>query len=317
MSVAGDLQDTAVQEGSALPVLVAEDDPIFRRVLENWLNSWGYEVTTVDDGTQAWEALLQEEAPKLLILDWMMPGMDGPELCQKIRDRKQVPYSYILLVTSKDEKQDLVNGLNAGADDYITKPFELNELKARLRVGTRILYLQDELIRAKEALEFQATHDPLTGLWNRGAILDLLQRELNRAERSQQTMGVFMLDIDHFKQINDSYGHLVGDQVLKEVARRLSTSVRNYDWVGRYGGEEFLIVASNCPCDTMENYGERLRLDLAATPVITEAGGVAVSASIGAASTQSRPWHQDSLLRAADAALYRAKENGRNRLELA
>ena len=317
MTAAEDLEELTLREPSALPVLIAEDDPIFRRVLENWLSSWGYQVTAVEDGTMAWEALLQKEAPKLLILDWMMPGMDGPELCHKVRDRKQVPYSYILLVTSKDEKQDLIHGLNAGADDYITKPFDLNELKARLRVGTRILFLQDELIRAKEQLEFQATHDPLTGLWNRGAILDLLHRELDRAARSEQSMALFMLDIDHFKQINDSHGHLVGDQVLREVAKRLTSCVRSYDWAGRYGGEEFLVVGANCSGDALKSYAERLRLGLAETPVVTDAGGVLVTASVGAAHTKSCQCNADCLLHAADAALYRAKENGRNRVELA
>lgn len=152
---------SAQKQGMPLPaVLIAEDDPIFRRVLESSLRSWDYQVTAVEDGVKAWEVLAAKDAPKLLILDWMMPGMDGPELCRKIRDRKQVPYSYVLLLTSKDDKQDLIHGFDAGADDYITKPFDLNELKARLRVGTRILFLQDELIRAKEEVEFAATHDP-------------------------------------------------------------------------------------------------------------------------------------------------------------
>ena len=298
-------------------VLIAEDDPIFRRVLESWLCNWDYKVTSVEDGLKAWDVLLHKDAPKLLILDWMMPGMDGPQLCQRIRDRKQVPYSYILLLTSKDEKQDLINGLNAGADDYITKPFDLNELKARLRVGARILFLQDELIRAKEEVEFEATHDPLTGLWNRGAILDFLRRELDRGRRTGETAGLLMLDLDHFKSINDSHGHMVGDTVLKEVARRLAGSVRSYDWVGRYGGEEFLVIVSNCPPDAVGNYAERVRLTLSDKPVTTEAGEIPISASIGAACTKQGHCNQDCLLRAADAALYRAKERGRNRVELA
>jgi two-component system, cell cycle response regulator len=310
---AGDLKQAMPLPG----VLVAEDDPIFRRVLDGWLHTWGYEVTSVEDGLKAWNVLLAKDAPKLLILDWMMPGMDGPELCQKIRDRKRVPYSYILLLTSKDEKQDLINGLNAGADDYITKPFDLNELKARLRVGARILFLQDELIRAKDDVQFEATHDYLTGLWNRGAILDFLRREMDRSGRTGETVGLLMLDLDHFKKINDSHGHMVGDAVLKEVAQRLACSVRSYDWVGRYGGEEFLVVVSNCPVDAVAKYAERVRLILADKPVSTEAGEIQVSASIGAACMKQSQCNQDCLLRAADGALYRAKELGRNRVELA
>lgn len=320
MSPAEKLEQSAGEQNNAtsLPgVLIAEDDPIFRRVLESCLRSWGYPVTSAEDGLKAWEVLLDKDAPKLMILDWMMPGMDGPELCQKIRERKQVPYSYILLLTSKDEKQDLINGLNAGADDYITKPFDLNELKARLRVGARILFLQDELIRAKEDVEFEATHDHLTGLWNRGAILDFLRRELDRSSRTGETVGLLMLDLDHFKNINDSYGHMVGDAVLKEVAQRLAGSVRSYDWVGRYGGEEFLVIVSNCPEEAIGNYAERVRLTLADKPVSTEAGEIQISASIGAGCTKQSRCDQDCLLRAADGALYRAKERGRNRVELA
>jgi two-component system, cell cycle response regulator len=305
----------------ALPlpsVLVAEDDPIFRRVLESWLHNWGYQITSVEDGIKAWQAVGKEGAPKLLILDWMMPGIDGPELCLKIRSRKQVPYSYILLLTSKDEKQDLINGLNAGADDYLTKPFDVNELKARLSVGRRILALQDELISAKEAVEFQATHDPLTGLWNRGAILDFLRRELDRTQRSSKPLGLLMLDLDHFKRINDTYGHLVGDTVLKEMAQRLASSVRSYDWVGRYGGEEFLVIVSDCPREAIAKYAERLRAAVGAAPVSTEIGEIQITTSIGATSAQQPEYpDQDSFLRSADAALYRAKERGRNRVELA
>ncbi|PYX92787.1 MAG: diguanylate cyclase response regulator [Acidobacteria bacterium] len=322
MSVAEQLkQKTDKPQSVPLPlpsVLVAEDDPIFRRVLESWLHNWGYQITALEDGLKAWEAVSKEDAPKLLILDWMMPGMDGPELCLKIRSRKQVPYSYILLLTSKDEKKDLIDGLNAGADDYLTKPFDVNELKARLNVGIRILALQDELIRAKEAVEFQATHDPLTGLWNRGAILDFLRRELDRAQRSSKPFGLLMIDLDHFKRINDTYGHLVGDTVLKEVAQRLAGSVRSYDWVGRYGGEEFLVIVSDCPREAVAKYAERLRAAVGATPVSTEIGEIQIATTIGATSAQPPGYpDQDSLLRFADAALYRAKEQGRNRVELA
>ena len=322
MSVAEQVKyPTGTPQSGALPlpsVLVAEDDPIFHRVLQSWLHNWGYRITAVEDGLKAWEAISKEDAPKLLILDWMMPGMDGPELCLKIRSRKQVPYSYILLLTSKDEKQDLIDGLNAGADDYLTKPFDVNELKARLDVGMRILALQDELIRAKEAVEFQATHDPLTGLWNRGAILDFARRELDRAQRSGNFLGLLMIDLDHFKRVNDTYGHLVGDAVLKEVAQRLARSVRSYDWVGRYGGEEFLVIVSDCPREAIAKYADRLRLAVAATPVSTEIGEIQIATSVGAASAQQPEYpDQDSFLRFADDALYRAKDQGRNRVELA
>ncbi|HEY7616325.1 MAG TPA: diguanylate cyclase, partial [Terriglobales bacterium] len=223
-------------------VLVAEDDPIFRHVLQSWLQRWNYEVTAVENGLDAWNALQQQNAPQMVLLDWMMPAMDGVELCRRIRAQEQRLYRYIVLLTAKDDKHDVVAGLEAGADDYLTKPFNVDELRARIRAGRRILELQEALLRAHEALQFEAAHDPLTGLWNRSAILDLLQRETQRHLRSGAALSVMMADLDHFKQINDSHGHMVGDSVLREVARRLAASLRSYDYLGRYGGEEFLII---------------------------------------------------------------------------
>jgi len=161
----------------------------------------------------------------------MMPGIEGTELCRRIRSRQRVPYQYILLLTANNDKQDVVRGLEAGAEDYLTKPFEPSELRARLTVGKRILALQRDLIQAREELRFQATHDALTGIWNRGALLNLLHRELERALRSKNTTCILMLDLDHFKNVNDTHGHLAGDAVLKEVARRVVQVVRAYDFV--------------------------------------------------------------------------------------
>ena len=274
-------------------------------------------MTVDEDGIKAWEALQGESAPSLLVLDWMLTEIDGIELCRRIRARKQVIYPYVLLLTSKDDKQDLVYALEAGADDYLTKPFDVNELRARLRVGTRILTLQAELIIAREDLRFQTMHDRLTGLWNRGAVLEFLSCELDRAKRAGQSLGVIMADIDHFKAVNDSRGHLIGDAVLKEVAQRLAQSGRAYDWVGRYGGEEFLIVASNCNLEDIEKFAERLRWNIADKAVLTDIGEIPVTASFGAAVAAQAPYpSQDSLLTRADSALYRAKRKGRNRVEL-
>jgi two-component system cell cycle response regulator len=298
-------------------VLVAEDDPLFRHVLESWLRNWHYTVTVVEDGLKAWEALQAGTAPTLLVLDWMMPGIDGIELCRRIRARKQVIYPYVLLLTSKDDKQDLVHALEVGADDYLTKPFDVNELRARLRVGTRTLALQAELIAAREELRFQAMHDRLTGLWSRDAVLEFLGRELDRAKRAGDSLGVIMVDVDHFKAVNDSGGHLIGDAVLKEVAQRLAKFGRAYDWVGRYGGEEFLIVASNCNLEDIEKFAERMRVNIANKPIMTGMGEISVTASFGAAVAAQDPYpSQDSLLTRADSALYRAKREGRNRVEM-
>jgi two-component system cell cycle response regulator len=294
-------------------VLIAEDDAMFRRILQSWLNAWSYQVTVAENGTRAWEILQEERPPELLILDWVMPGIDGTELCRRIRERQRGPYQYILLVTANDDKQDVVRGLEAGADDYLTKPFDRSELRARLRVGRRILSLQDDLIHAREELRFQATHDVLTGIWNRGALMDLLRRELQRSSRTQGNTGVLMLDLDHFKNINDTYGHLTGDMVLKEVTHRISQVIRSYDLVGRYGGEEFLIVLPSCDKPQVLNSAERMRTAVAGAPVLAASSEIRVTVSIGGTVASGGATSEKEPLGIADAALYQAKNAGRNR----
>lgn len=296
-------------------VLVAEDDPICRRVLQSQLPNWGFRVITAKDGLEAWEILQQDNAPDLLVLDWMMPGIDGPELCRKIRQKRHVIYPYILLVTGKDDTQDVVRGLEAGADDYLSKPFDSTELRARLQVGKRILALQHELIQAREELRFQANHDALTGIFSRAAILSLLDRELQRAARSGMPTGILMIDLDHFKKINDTYGHLTGDAVLKGVADRINQGVRSYDFLGRYGGEEFLAVLSNCYPEDLRTVAQRVRSAVSDIPICTAATSLSVTISIGGVVTSNLASSVD-LLSAADAVLYEAKANGRDRVEI-
>jgi two-component system cell cycle response regulator len=314
-----DAKPSPEAEASSLnAVLIAEDDPIFRRILESWFKRWDYGVTAVDDGAEAWEVLQKEDAPQLAILDWMMPGMDGIELCRRIRSRDQGLYRYVLLLTAKDDKQDVIAGLEAGVDDYLTKPFDVDELRARVRAGKRILDLQAALIHAKDDLQFAAAHDPLTGLWNRGAILDLLKREVSRRQRSRDPLGVIMADIDYFKKINDTHGHLVGDAVLQEVTRRLAFGVRPYDVVGRYGGEEFLVVFPGCNAANLIIGAERLRHCIADQPIETSVGQIAVTLSLGLSSVEEDEKETldcEAFLRNADEALYAAKARGRNRVE--
>jgi len=312
--------DPAGRPSSLDSVLIAEDDPIFRHLLESWLQKWDYRVTAVENGMDAWNVLQQANAPQMAILDWMMPGMDGVELCRRIRSQEHGPYRYLLLLTAKYEKQDVVAGLDAGADDYLTKPFDVDELRARVRSGKRILELQHALLRTQEALQYEAAHDPLTGLWNRGAILDLLRRETQRHQRTGSALGVIMADLDHFKQINDTHGHLVGDAVLREVSNRLLGSVRTYDFIGRYGGEEFLIIIPSCDPRDLRVGAERLRRSIADRPIETSAGSVASTISIGVASApmaDEGTSELEALLKVSDEALYQAKDNGRNRVEIA
>jgi diguanylate cyclase (GGDEF)-like protein len=292
-------------------ILVADDDAVSRRLLEATLKKWGYDVVVTDDGDKAWEVLQGEDAPQLAILDWVMPGLDGPEICREVRNLGDQRYVYLLLLTAKSGKEDLVKGMEAGADDFLTKPFDAQELRARLRAGIRILELQ-------ERLRVEATHDSLTGLWNRAATFDFLRRELSRSERQGTPVTVVMADIDHFKQINDTHGHLAGDVVLREVAHRLSSAVRSYDVTGRVGGEEFLIVFPGCAVGDAVDQAERLRACINREPVDTPEGPIPVTLSLGVA-VREAPMVVDanSLLRAADAALYRAKSGGRDRVELA
>ncbi len=301
-------------------VLIAEDDPIFRRVLQSWFTRWDYQVTAVENGLDAWEILQKDDAPQLAMLDWIMPGLDGIELCRRIRGGDNGAYRYVILLTAKDHKEDVVAGLEAGADDYLTKPFDVEELRARVRAGKRILDLQAALIRAQSASQFEAAHDGLTAIWNRSAILDLLIGEMERSRRNRDSMGIIMADIDFFKNVNDSHGHLVGDAVLREVGHRLQSGLRSYDSVGRYGGEEFLIVVPGCDALNLQVTAERLRRRVADQPIDTTAGPIPITLSLGLAATQitvSGLIGREALLHDADQALYAAKAGGRNRVEIA
>lgn len=301
-----------------MKILIADDEMILRRLLQRTLEHAGYAVTTVENGRQAIEQLNQSNGPRLALLDWMMPELDGPGVCREIRKNKNLSYIYLLLLTSKGEKEDIVDGLEAGADDYLTKPFNADELKARLRTGLRILDLEDRLVQAREQMRFQATHDGLTSLWNRGVVLELLGRELIRSRREQVSTAILMCDLDHFKNVNDSHGHLAGDEVLKETAKRLLSSVRSYDFVGRYGGEEFLIFLNNCNPLHAAARAEEIRKAISEKPMHTSYGQVAVTMSLGL--MLSHEWgHRpvEELLQHADAALYAAKAAGRNCVKLA
>ena len=229
-----------------LRLLVADDDPALLRLLERLLPTWGYEVSTATNGNEAWALLQEPERPALALLDWSMPGVQGPEICRRLRAEAREPYVYVLLLTAKHQQEDMVEAIQAGADDFVRKPFDRAELQARLWAGRRIVDMQAELARTREVLRTQALHDVLTGLWNRRAILDALERELARARRGSLPVAVALLDLDHFKRVNDTYGHAAGDSVLKEAAARMAGTVRPYDPIGRYGGEEFLVILPGC-----------------------------------------------------------------------
>jgi diguanylate cyclase (GGDEF)-like protein len=220
------------------------------------------------------------------------------------------------LLTAKQSSEDIVQGLKAGADDYLTKPCHPAELQARLHTGRRILQLEDKLVEAREQMRFKATHDSLTSLWDRGAVLTLLRSELSRAMRERSPVSLLLCDLDHFKQINDSHGHLIGDEVLQEVSRRLVDSVRLHDAVGRFGGEEFLIVLSGCGAESLKDRAEHVRRSISELPIATQSGPISVSLSVGATTIEhcdpSLP--VEPFLKQADDALYRAKDAGRDQV---
>jgi len=301
-----------------MKILIADDEPVSRRLIERTLERYGYEVISAGDGAEAARELSKPDGPRLALIDWMMPELDGPEVCRQIRARQSSPYVYMLLLTSKELSEDIVTGLEAGADDYLTKPCEPAELQARLRTGQRILKLEDNLVEARELMRYKATHDALTSLWDRGAILSLLRGEVNRSAASFP-VSLLMCDVDHFKEINDRHGHLVGDEVLRELSARLMSAVRQNDAVGRYGGEEFLAVLSGCPRHNLEEVAEQVRRAISTAPFKTSAGDLSVAVSLGATTIESWDPHStiETYLKQADSALYEAKKTGRNRVAYA
>jgi diguanylate cyclase (GGDEF)-like protein len=292
-------------------ILIAEDDLTSRNVLLGMLKKEGHEVIATVNGAEAWQALQQPGAPELVILDWMMPELDGTEVVRRVRALQTERPPYIIMLTSRGGKADIIAGLESGANDYLAKPFDPGELRARVGVGQRMLQMQEDLIESKEKLAHQATHNPLTGLLNRRAILDRLNEELERMGRHSDLLAIGMLDIDHFKQVNDIHGHQTGDDVLCGIAQILRESLRAYDSVGRMGGEEFLVIAPmkagmNC-LSIFNRFCERV----AESKITTRSGLLSVTVSIGVACTVAE-CTVDDFLEAADKALYRAKDEGRN-----
>lgn len=300
-----------------MKILIADDDATGRHVLKAALQKLGYEVEAAADGEEAWAALQRPDAADLAILDWQMPGLTGPEICMKMRGREDKKYVYVILLTGMTDLSALVQGLESGADDFIAKPFRVPEIYARLRAGQRIVELQNELLAGRAQIEHLAAHDGLTGLWNRRTLMERLAQEWSRCRREKSSLGIILLDIDHFKEVNDRYGHLNGDRVLQEIARRLIDNIRLYDGAGRFGGEEFLVYAANCDMDQTFGFAERLRQTIHGAPMILSDGmALQVSASFGVSCAEGGDARDvQALIEAADRALYRAKNSGRNRVE--
>jgi diguanylate cyclase (GGDEF)-like protein len=293
-------------------ILVADDDAVSGRILEKSLTDWGFRVVLVRNGDEAWRALQRPEI-RLALLDWVMPGIDGVELCRRVREKPKSHYAYLILLTARDDPRDIVDGLEAGADDYMTKPVNYLELRARLQTGLRITNLEDKLLRTQRRLTHLATRDGLTGLWNRRVTIKFLEEDLAHASRDGSYVGVIMADVDHFKKINDSGGHQLGDRTLKTLAKRINRSVRTYDKVGRYGGDEVLIILPDCGLKRAARIAERLRRVSARQRIRGHSLNVPLTLSVGCTASDCfvNPT-ADKLIRASDRALYKAKEAGRN-----
>jgi diguanylate cyclase (GGDEF)-like protein len=239
--------------------------------------------------------------------------MNGIELCRRICDRFSEHSPYIVMMGRPTGRQEVVESLESGATEYLTTPFDEQELRARLIVAVRALDRRDNLISSREQFRDQATRDALTGVWNRRGILEILERELNRAEHNGRSTGILMLDLDHFKNVNDAHGHLAGDLVLQDIARRLCRKLRAYDRLGRYGGEEFLIVVPATNERELCELAERIRASTESEPVPTELINFRITFSVGAAIAKPGDRSKAKLIAVADAALYEAKNSGRNR----
>ncbi len=298
-----------------MEILIVDDDPVTCQILQAGLSRAGYEVLEKPDGQAAWE-YLQGSPARFMITDWMMPGISGLDLIQRVRSANFSTYTYIIILTAKGDRSDIIDGLTAGADDYLVKPFNINELYARVNIGRRILGLEDRLTRAREQMEAMAMHDSLTQLLNRRAIYNHAEAEYNRSRRGSTPLSLLMIDIDHFKSVNDQYGHLSGDQAICHIARCISQNIRSYDWVGRWGGDEFLVILPSSDTDQARVVVDRIQ-DSLKSAVFSPADGAVLNMtlSIGVSMRTGEsqvPLH--NLLQQADKALYKAKRGGRNQV---
>ncbi len=304
-------------------ILIVESLADSRKLLEEALDGWGYQVTAIDDPAAVMGSFQRESPPAMVLVGSLTDRTSVKQLCRGIREFGEKPYIYILLLADKGQSEYTLEFLEAGADDYVTKPYDELELKARLRAGKRILDLREELRRAQATIGYQAYHDPLTGLWNRGAIIDALQRELARVRREKAPVGLLMVSIDGLKEVNDKYGHMAGDAAIRATARELRASLRPYDAIGRYGGEAFVIIVTGCDSRSSLKQAERFFETLKGRTVDISQWGKFVSGkdaalpilySIGVISGTGEH-DSETLLKTLESAVRKARTAGGNRIE--
>lgn len=308
----------AERSGEARPrgrILVVDDNADNLDVVATRLRFRGYDVDAATTGEEALEKV-EAHPPDLILLDVMMPGMDGFEVARRIKNDPDLPFIPIILVTARTSTQDKVTGLDAGADDYLTKPINFAELEARVRSMMRIRELQQELEEKNRTLARLSISDGLTGLYNHRHMQEVVHEEFERAKRTGEPLAVVMFDFDHFKRVNDSYGHQVGDRVLQEMAGILQRTAREIDKIGRYGGEEFIVVLPDTDIDDAATFAERVRSRVEKHPfTVGHAEPLRLTVSAGAATYPHPAVHNPrTLIHRADQALYAAKAAGRNRV---
>ena len=332
MMVEAEYMPLPVEPNSELRILLAEDEPVQRRLFERTLKNHGYQVETVCSGEEALRRVLTGDI-HILLTDWDMPGLDGAELCRRIRKANLRDHLYILMITSHSSASDMMFAINSGANDYIRKPLNQIELLARLSSASKLVAVQqelratiNELSLAKAEIERMSRVELQLGCFNRAYLNDQLPRAIAHAERHQQPLALLMADLDSFKKVNDTYGHMVGDEILRGFVDRALTCLRSSDWIARFGGEEFAIVCPETDLLSAQVVAEKLRGACAAQAFNTSIAPLEITVSIGVASfeplagtgIETSAWSGavNELLARADAALYRSKQNGRNRVSV-
>jgi len=299
--------------------LIADDDRVTTAILSATLANWGIEAAVAHDGAQAWEMLQAGDAPAPVIVDWMMPGIDGIELCQRIRRAPSLAPTYVMLLTGRSSRVDLVAGLDAGAGDYMVKPIDPEELRARVQVGVRVATLQRRLAEqvaalasARDHLARLASTDALTELYSRRGWFELAASEFSRSRRYGRPVSLLLIDLDYFKRVNDTFGHDAGDRLLQTFGALLRVECRQSDVVGRIGGEEFAILLPETTIHAAQRLAERICVASRALKVATAAGEITCTTSVGISSIGAGDFTIDDVMRRADAALYEAKRGGRD-----